>query len=245
MKDPNTSHNIWFQGGGFATIWAYGVAEELKRSGIKIKCAGGYSAGASVASYLLTPRELHSVIVEKVCMENKWSPYRSTFGMLGHAGELMKNLHEVILGDPLEFTPESYNGKLWVPIRGLSSLRGSWRNSWRDYDDLIETFVSTTCFPGMHGEFPTCYYDDVGHRRGKAIDGGLFSLTPPPSWCKKSTIIVSPWGSGDLNMHPPARILDIAFPSRSNLKIHFNLGMKQAREYFSEARGRIEEGEDP
>lgn len=227
--------NVWFQGGGFASIWSYGVAEEIKRRGISINFTGGYSAGSSVAAYLITPRELHSDIVEKICLESRWSPYRGKLCMLGKAHLLMNHLHEVILGHPLDFRKDLYDKKLWVPIRGLKSLRGSWRNSWRDYDDLIETFVSTTCFPGMHGELSPCYYDDTGSRRGPTIDGGLFSLTPPKVWDKKSTIVVSPWGTGDLNMNPCAKLSDLAFPKKVNLKTHFNLGVQQAHEYFDKA----------
>jgi hypothetical protein len=226
--------NIWFQGGGFATIWSYGVAEEIKRRGISVNFAGGYSAGAGVAAYLLTQRnDLHVDIVEKVCLKNKWSPYIGRFNMFGNGHLLMKHLHEVIVGDPLEFNKNFYDKKLWVPIRGLNSFNGSWRNSWRDYDDLIETFVSTTCLLGIHGELSKCYYHDSGDRRGLSIDGGLFSTKPPKMWNKKNTIIVSPWGTGDLNMNPSTKLSDIVFPTKENLKTHFNMGMQQASEYFN------------
>ena len=225
--------NIWFHGGGFASIWSYGVAEAIKRQSVPINFIGGYSAGAGVAAYAITPRDIHSDIVTKVCLANKYSPYMSKFGMIGKAHLLMKHLHEVILGDPLEFNSEIYNKKLWIPIKYLKRINGSWRNSWRDYDDLIDTFVSTTCFPGMHGQFPVCYYDDVGFKKGPTIDGGLFSLKPPKKWNKKDTIIVSPWGKGNLNMTPKAKVSDIAFPNKENLKIHFNLGLEQGLKYFS------------
>jgi len=227
-----TTMNLWFQGGGFASIWSFGVAEEIKRLGIKTDFVGGYSAGAAVAMYVINQEELHDE-VRSICLNNKFSPYRGKFCMLGNAHILMKDLFERTIGNIHDFNVASYNKKLWVPVRGLKSLRGSWRNSWRDYDDLLETGIAATCIPGIHGEFPTCYYDDVGQRRGPTIDGGAFSFTHPKVWDKKNTVIVSPWGTGTLNMTPTAKISDLAFPKLENLKIHFNLGIEQAREYFS------------
>lgn len=225
--------NLWFHGGGFATIWSFGVAEEIKRLGIKTEFVGGYSAGAMVASYLLSPNEVQNDIIEKVCLGNKYSPYKDKFCMFGKAHILMKHLQETLLGDPLEFRKNIYDKKLYIPIRGLKCLSGTWRNSWRDYDDLVETCVSSSCIPGIHGEFSTCYYDDAGSRRGPTIDGGFFSLNPPKCWDKKETLVVSPWGNGDINMKPAAKLTDLAFPKYENLKTHFNLGISQCREYFS------------
>lgn len=224
--------NLWFQGGGFASIWAFGFADEVKRLGIKTNFVGGYSAGIGPAIYLINQEELHDIAVN-ICWNDKFSPYRGKFCIFGNAHILMKNLFESILDHPSSFDCNDYNGKLWVPIRGLKSLTGTWRNSWRDYDDLLETSISTTCIPGIHGEFSTCYYDDAGSRRGPTIDGGFFSLNPPKCWDKKETLVVSPWGNGDINMKPTAKLTDLAFPKYENLKIHFNLGIEQAREYFS------------
>lgn len=230
----NKSLNIWFQGGGFACIWSFGVAEQIKRMGMQINAAGGYSAGAGVAIYLLNPNDVHDCTVD-ICLNNLFSPYRSNFGMMGNTHILMKHLFESVMGYHLDCDLNAYNKRLWIPIRGLKTFKGTWRNSWRDYDDLLETGISTTCIPGMHGELSHCYYEDYNSERGPTIDGGTFSISPPQHWEKNNTVIVSPWGSGDLNMHPKASISDIAFPKKVNLKNHFNLGMEQAREYFDKA----------
>lgn len=222
--------NLWFQGGSFATIWSFGVAEEIKRRQIDVNFAGGYSAGAGVAAFLLTPRESCYEESHNALSKSKYGPYSGSVFGVGHL--LMRQLHEAVLGDCLNFNKKLYDEKLWIPIRGLKSLTGTWRHSWRDYDDLIETFTSTTCIPGIHGEFSQCYYDDFGSRRGPTIDGGLFSMNPPKHWDKSDTLVISPWGNGDLNMKPAAKLLDFAFPKQENLKIHFSLGMRQAREYF-------------
>lgn len=224
--------NIWFHGGAYACVWSFGFATEVKRLGIKTNFVGGYSAGALVAAYMLN-LEHCEIRANNSMIKYTCSPFNNIFGIFSSHINIVPMVEEGSIYHPSFFNASHFNGKLWIPIRGIKSLTGTWRNSWRDYDDLSECLQATTCIPIFYRKLTTCYYDDAGSRRGPTIDGGLFSFNPPKCWDKKETLVVSPWGNGDINMKPTAKLTDLAFPKYENLKIHFNLGIEQAREYFS------------
>ena len=225
--------NLWFQGGGYACIWSFGFATELKRLGIKTNLVGGYSSGAVNAAYLCNTDSSCESRATWSMIRPTTSPFKKTFGIFSSRDNVIPMVEDVAIGHPSFFNPSHYNGKLWVPIREVKSLTGTWRNSWRDYDDLSETLQATSCIPIFFKKLVTCHYDDSGPRRGPTIDGGFFSLNPPKCWDKKETLVVSPWGNGDINMKPAAKLTDLAFPKYENIKIHFNLGISHCREYFS------------
>jgi hypothetical protein len=223
--------NIWFQGGGYACIWSFGVAQSIKESKFNFSNVGGYSAGALVATFLCNPHTSVENCLDS-CFDGPYGPKKSIFAPIGRHQRNMTYMAEACAGHPHDWNCNFYNQKLWIPIRGLMSFTGSWRSQYRNYDDLVDVVVSSGCIPGMSGEFSSCYYQDNSEKRGPTIDGGLFSSTPPEFW-KGDTIIVSPWGSGDINMNPSARFLDVIIPRIDKLWMYYQLGVTQGRKFFS------------
>ncbi len=222
--------NIWFHGGGYACIWSFGVAQAFKKLNISVDNIGGYSAGALVATFLCNPHSCVDLCL-KSCYDGPYGPNKGRISLLGRHEKNMACMGNATAGNPLDWNlGHNFNGRLWIPIRGLKSFKGTWRTKYRSYDDLIECIVATGCIPGVSGEFSRCYYDDAGDRRGPSIDGGLFSLSPPAKWVGKN-IIVSPWGKGDLNMNPRASLKDIVSPSLSALEKYYALGLEQGQTY--------------
>lgn len=223
--------NIWFQGGGYACLWSFGVAQSFKDNNVNFNFTGGYSAGAIVSTFLCNP-DVSTKDVLNSCIDGPYSPAKGRFVLFGRHERNLSYMGEACAGNPLDWhSGEYFNGKLWIPIRGLKSFRGTWRSKYRSYDDLIECIVSTGCIPLASGELSKCYYDDRGERRGPTVDGGFFTQQPPTAWSGK-TIIVSPWGTGDINMNPKANFQDIITPSSSILIKYYLLGIESGKEYL-------------
>jgi hypothetical protein len=224
--------NIWFHGGGYACMWSFGVAQAFKESNITFNNIGGYSAGSLVATFMSNPNANVKDVLTS-CYDSPYGPNKGRFTLLGKHQRNLAYMGENVVGNPLDWNNgANFNNKLWIPIRGLKSLKGSWRYKYRSYDDLISCLVSTNCIPGVSGEFSNCYYDNDGDRYGPTIDGGLFSYNPPKSWISE-TIIVSPWGKGGLNMNPPAKLVDIAIPKYNTLKSYYENGFKEGLNYVN------------
>ena len=223
--------NVWFQGGGYACIWSFGVAQSFKEANAIFNRTGGYSAGAIVATYLCNPYSDTKAAFDS-CFDGPYGPCKGRFAIIGHHQRNLAYMGEACIGNPLDWDPNIFKDKLWIPIRGLKSLRGTWRSQYRSYDDLIECLVSTGCIPLVSSEFSKCYYDNTGDRRGPTIDGGLFSFDPPLQWRGEETIVVSPWGTGDLNMDPAAKLVDIATPDLGTLKRYYELGLDQGKRFI-------------
>lgn len=213
-------------------MWSFGVAHTFKQSNIKFDKIGGYSAGALVGSFMCNP-EADIKAVFKSCFDSPYGPNKGRFTLIGKHERNLTYMGEIASGNPLDWNNgTNFNNKLWIPIRGLKSLNGSWRYKYRSYDDLINCLVSTGCIPGISGEFSKCYYNNDGDKYGPTIDGGLFSFDPPKIWDGK-TLTISPWGKGDLNMKPRAKFVDIAIPSFSVLEKYYNLGIKQGKNFLN------------
>jgi len=221
--------NIWFQGGGYACVWSFGVAQSFKDANLYFDCVGGYSAGTLVSAYFCNPKADGEQTFNS-CFDGPYGPAKGRFAIIGKHHRNLAYMGEACVGNPLDWDPKIFNNKLWIPIRGLKSIKGSWRSRYRSYDDIIECLVSTGCIP-IVSEFSKCYYDDFGDRRGPSVDGGLFSLHPPAHWEGK-TIIVSPWGKGDCNMNPSARLVDIVTPNYNVLKDYYKLGIEQGKSFL-------------
>ncbi len=231
----NTVINVWFHGGGYVCVWSFGVAEAFKAANIRFNFVGGYSSGSAIAIFLLGSNDVESCY--KSIIESPYGPLKGRFKLMGKHHINLKYVIESFLGEPAEFKPEKYNKKLWIPIQPLKISKGAWRNNYRDYDDIIDTSISSQCVPVFsHGEFTKCYYDDFKNERGPTIDGGIFSTTFPKCWDEQKTIVVSPWGNGDIVMSPRAKISDICFPRFDDIKKYRMLGQQQAIEYIKKQR---------
>lgn len=223
--------NIWFQGGGYACLWSFGVAQAFKENNIKFNCVGGYSAGALMAAFICN-KTVDSKKVLDSAFDSPYGPNKGIFSLIGKHERNLMYMAEACVGNPLDWNNgENFNNKIWIPIRGLKTINGSWRKKYRSYDDIIDCIVSTACIPGISGELSKCYYEDTGDKRDITIDGGIFSLNYPKEWINK-TIVVSPWGTGDLNMNPRAKFLDVALINKNKLNIYYNLGLQQGKEFL-------------
>jgi len=148
--------NIWFHGGGYACIWSFGVAQAFKESNVVFENVGGYSAGALPAAFLCNPYSNVKQCLDS-CFDAPYGPSRGRFTLLGKHERNLAYMGEACVGNPLDWNAgKNFNNKLWIPIRGLKSLKGSWRSVYRSYDDLVECLVSTGCIPGISGEFSKC-----------------------------------------------------------------------------------------
>lgn len=222
--------NIWFHGGGYACMWSFGVAQAFKELNIQFNNKGGYSAGALVATFMCNENSNVEQVFNS-CFDGPYGPNKGRFNLLGKHERNLAYMGESAAGNPLDWNNgKNFNNKLWIPIKGLKQLNGTWRYQYRSYDDLIECLVSTGCIPGISGEFSKCYYNNTGDIRGPTIDGGLFSYNPPKNWTDE-TIVVSPWGNGNLNMTPRARLIDIAIPEYKTLKKYYEDGLEQGLKY--------------
>lgn len=229
--------NIWFDGGGFLCLWSLGVAEVLKSSNIKFNLCGGYSTGGGVAAYLLN-NEVNGDEVFKSVITMPYGATKPMFSLIGKHEINLKHLAECVLCDPISFKLEKYNDKLYLQIRPLKRLKGSWRNNFRDYDDITECLISTQCIPYLaSASCSICYYDNVGDVRGPTIDGAIFSKTFPKQWNKSDTLRISTWGSGDINLSGMGRVSDILFPNYDDLLRLRKLGNNQANEFLKTYKG--------
>lgn len=225
--------NIWFDGGGYACAWSFGVSEILKESNIKFDLIGGYSAGAMIAAWMLKTDACPDKIFNSI-YEAPYGPSKGTFALIGKHHLNLKYITETILGDPTELNLEQYNNKLWIPIQQINKLTVSWRNSFKDYDDIVDCIISTQCIPYIaHENFFKCWYDNSHTTRGLTVDGGIFSKSFPKNWNKNETIRISPWGSEDINMIPSAKITDILFPNFDDLVRFRFLGRRQGKEFIN------------
>ena len=227
--------NIWFQGGGYACIWSFGVAQSFKEAHLTFTRTGGYSGGALVAAYSCNRNENTASALDS-CFDGPYGPAKGRFAVIGKHQRNLAYMGEACMGNPLDWDPDLFNDQLWIPIRGLRSLRGTWRSRYRSYDDAIECLVATGCLPIVSSEFSRCYYDNTGDRRGPTIDGGLFSWDPPTQWGDEKTIVVSPWGTGHFNMSPKAKLVDIVTPDYGVLKRYYELGLDQGSKFAKEIR---------
>jgi hypothetical protein len=221
-------YNLWYGGAGFNCIWSFGVAYSFKKNNIPINYAGGYSSGSLTALYSLSkdsiePEELINKILDPVTMKNFINRYKRN----------LQYITENILGSPYEFNLNTYNKKIWIPIRGLTEYKSLWRNNWRSYDDLVDTVLSTCCIPLFTGNFNYCYYDDYNDYRGPTIDGFLSSPFKPKFWDKNKTISISPYGLGDINMTPRAKLINIIYYKRDDLKETFYRGFEQGNKFIN------------
>ena len=230
---PQPGLNFWFEGGGYACMWSFGFAHAVKQTNLPINCIGGASGGALVSIFLANPNNTVEQVRRSV-WEAPYSPAKGRFMVLGRHERNLAYMAEACLGSPIDFDPNVYAGKVWIPLRGLTCLSGTWRSRYRSYDDLIECIVATGCIPGMSGELSRCYLDDYGDRRGPNIDGGCFSYGKPKFWDPAMTLVVSPWGSGDLNMDPKPSWTDVACPAIDDLDRFFDLGYRQGQKFLSE-----------
>ena len=213
-------------------MWSFGVAQAFKENGIEFNCVGGYSAGALIASFMCNKNAKIKDVLNSA-FDSPYGPNKGRFSLLGKHERNLAYMAEACVGNPFDWNNgENYNNKLWIPIRGLKTFKGTWRSCYRNYDDIIECLVSTGCIPLISGELSKCYYNDTGDKRDITIDGGLFSSTPPKCW-QNETIIISPWGAGDLNMNPSAKIIDIAAPSYNTLTDYYKIGLNQGLNYIN------------
>ncbi len=74
--------NIWFEGGGYACVWSFGVAEILKENNFDFNMVGGYSSGSMIAMWMLTDSSPEYVFN---------SIYESPFGPKKGMFKLLKN----------------------------------------------------------------------------------------------------------------------------------------------------------
>lgn len=220
--------NVWFAGGGYACLWSFGFAASLRESGVKIKRTGGASAGGLVALFCISPTVDLEKIVESV-KDSPYSPYEGRFRAFGHHERNLAYMTESVLGCPHDFRADVYEGALWIPIRPIGSASGTWRSRWRSYDDMVDTIVSTGCIPGVSGRLAVTYLDDHGDRRGRTIDGGLYTNSPPKFWHPRDTVVVSPWGDGDFNMDPRPSRISIAAPNRRDMDEFFRTGVEAGK----------------
>ena len=232
MLMARTGLNFWFHGGGYACMWSFGVAHAIKQTSLAVNYIGGASAGALISIFLANPNNTTAKARRSV-WEAPYSPANGRFKVLGHHERNLDYMAAACLGSPLDFDPEVYNEKVWIPLRGLTSLSGTWRSRYRSYEDLLECVVATGCIPGVSGKLSRCYLDDYGDRRGPNIDGGFFSYGKPKFWAPASTIVVSPWGSGDLNMDPKPSWTDVACPAIEDLDRFFDLGYQQGQKFLA------------
>jgi len=223
--------NIWFEGGGYACVWSFGVAEILKENNFDFNMVGGYSAGSMIAMWMLTDSSPEYVF--NSIYESPFGPKKGMFKLLKKHEYNLQHMIECILGNPIDVDINSFNNKLWIPITSITPPFRIWRNKFRDYDDLVDCSISSQCIPFVSGKISKCFFNDSINYKTFAIDGGIIGKTPPKSWNKQNTIIVSPWGNGDINMKPSPKITDILFPNYDNLLHYKNIGRSQGLEFLN------------
>ena len=193
---------------------------------------GGYSAGSMIAMWML--RDTNSDDVFNSICESPFGPKKGMFKLIGKHEYNLKYMIESLLGNPLDVYVEHFNNRLWIPITSLTPPFPIWRTTFRDYDDLVDCSIASQCIPIIaNGKISKCFFNNSINYKTYAIDGGVMSKTPPKSWNKNDTIIISPWGNGDINMTPQPKIKDILFPNYNDLNKFRLLGKAQGLEFIN------------
>lgn len=224
--------NIWFEGGGYACAWSFGVAEVLKENNFLTDNVGGYSAGSMIAMWMLS--NTNSTQVFDSIKESPFGPKKGIFKLVGKHEYNLKYMIESVLGNATDVYMQQFNNKLWIPITSLTPPFPIWRTKFRDYDDLVDCSIASQCIPFIaNGKISKCFFNDSFNYKTYTIDGGIINRNPPKSWNKDNTLIISPWGNGHINMNPRPSIKNILFPDYNDLNDFRLLGRRQCLQFLN------------